>query len=229
MEINTQDKRPVSLRWLSRGLMVRRMIRTNRHTGDRIAAAILLAVSLVLLAMSIHYQLFQGSAPGPGLFPAIVAGILVLLSVLWLITGAGSASKSEMTVSSAHNGDREHPERTAVQSLAATDSRSSVGGSAATDVEESADAEMVSIDEAGARRILFVIGWTAIPLVFLERIGYLLTITIYVGGLLLVIARTRPWVGLLGALVGAALTEVGADRLGITLPDPLGLLQVFGL
>jgi hypothetical protein len=94
---------------------------------------------------------------------------------------------------------------------------------------EEALSDTVTIDRVGARRIAFVVAWTVVPLLLMDRIGYIVTLTIYVAGLLIVIARTRPWVAVLATAVGSVLTAWGAEALGIVLPDPYLLLQRLGL
>jgi hypothetical protein len=199
----------------------------RRDRGDRAAAAILLLVSALLLVTSVRYDLFTGNAPGPGLFPAIVASILVALSVLWLVTGAGrKAHQAEVTA--AEPTPAVVPVgRVAVpaEGAAAAQRHDDAPGLA---LDEEIAEEDTSIDAAGRRRILFVIAWALVPLMLLERVGYVVTITAYVAGLLVVIARVRPWIAVLGSLVGALLTAVGAEKLGISLPDPWALLRVFG-
>jgi hypothetical protein len=212
------------------GVVPRRpVIDFRRDRGDRIAAGVLVIVSLVLLRQSINYALFTaGHAPGPGLFPAIVSALLLLLAVLWLVTGAGKDREIEPA----------NEETIGLPPVAAPGSdRPAVSGDSTllappgADAVETAieDADEITIDAAGRRRIIFVFLWTLVPLLLLDRIGYVFGITLYVAGLLIVVARTRPWVALVGSLVGAALTQVGAAKLGISLPDPLNLLLYVGM
>lgn len=69
--------------------MRRLRLATSRHLGDRLTAAILLAVSVLLAVTSVDYGLFRGTNPGPGLFPLIIASILATLALAWLVRGAG--------------------------------------------------------------------------------------------------------------------------------------------
>jgi hypothetical protein len=85
------------------------------------------------------------------------------------------------------------------------------------------------IDAAGARRIIGVVGWTAIPLLLFESAGYLITMVIYVSGLLTFLGRVRLWVSLPATAAGVLLTAYGADALGIALPDPFHLFERLGL
>ena len=165
---------------------------SSRHTLDRMAAAVLLAFALVVLVTSLGYGLFLTGQPGPGLFPAIVAVALGVVSACWLVTGAG---KQE----------------------AATD------GPGDDHVEDSA------IDRAGMKRIGFVVLWSVGPLVLLDSIGYLPAMVLYVGGLLVFVARLRVWVSLLCTTAGVILSAIGASQLGIVLPDPLNIFTMIGL
>lgn len=165
----------------------------RRDLGDRITALILLGISVALLVTSIDYGLFNGTNPGPGLFPAIVAGALVVLSVLWLITGAGAIRRD--------------------------------GTNPALADEDDDDAE---IDAAGWRRIVYVVAMTLVPLLLLEPLGYFVAMTIYLTGLLTINARIKPWIALTVSLLGAGVTLIGADALGVSLPTPLGLLNLIG-
>lgn len=166
----------------------------GRHTADRIAAGVVLVLSLIVLTTAVGYGLFEDGQPGAGLYPAIVAAALIVLSLLWLVTGAG----------------RSRPPGT-------------------TEPQPEPDGEAAPIDRAGAKVIALVVAWTAVPLLLMERIGYILTLTIYVGGMLIVVSRARPWVAVLGAFVGSVLTAIGGDALGIRFPDPWNLLRIVGL
>ena len=164
--------------------------RRSRHTLDRMAAAVLLAFALVVLVTSLGYGLFLDGQPGPGLFPAIVAAALGVVSACWLVTGAGKPSGTD------------GPE---------------------DDFEDSA------IDRAGMKRIGFVVIWSVGPLLFLDSIGYLPAMVLYVGGLLVFVARVRVWVSLLCTTGGVILSAIGASALGLVLPDPLNIFTMIGL
>jgi len=166
----------------------------GRHTADRVAAGVVLVLSLIVLITAVGYGLFEDDQPGAGLYPAIAAAALIVLSLLWFVTGAGRSRPP---------GSAEH--------------------------EPDPEGEAAPIDRAGARVITLVVAWTAVPLLLMERIGYILTLTIYVGGMLVVVSRARPWVALLGAFAGAVLTAIGGDAIGIRFPDPWNLLRIVGL
>lgn len=180
----------------------------RRADGDRIAATILLLVSILLLVTSVNYHLFNGNAPGPGLFPAIISGGLLVLAVLWLIQGAGKSNGQPIASEGPVRDDKD-----------GQPSETSVGSS---------DDDAV-IDRDGWRRIGFVVVWTAIPMVLLDRAGFILAMTLYVGGLLVVVARNRPWIAVLMSAIGSLLCQIGANALGITLPDPFGLVPLLGV
>lgn len=171
------------LGWLSR----------SRHTPDRVAAAVLLVFSLVVLVTSLGYGLFLEGQPGPGLFPAIVAAALGVVSVCWLVTGAG---KQTGPTEEGLEGDH---------------------------LEDSA------IDRPGMKRIGFVVLWSLGPVVLLDSIGYLPAMVLYVGGLLVFVARVRVWVSLLCTTAGVILSAIGASALGLVLPDPLNIFTMIGL
>lgn len=171
---------------------------------------------MVLLVVSVRYGLFQRNLPGPGLFPAIMAALLLLASAAWLFLGAGRPSRGAGSA-------------TLTAELAEA-AQVDPNGSDAPDWMRELDAgeDEAPLDRAGVRRIAFVVVWTAVPLLLLEPLGYVITMTLYVAGLLAVTAQVRPWKAVAGALVGAAVTGWGADALGIVLPDPLGLLRAVG-
>lgn len=181
------------------------------HLWNRAAALAILLLGVLLLATSIGYGLFQGNQPGPGLFPAIMATLLVMVSAAWFVIGAG------------RDGDSSAPK-----------TNQDVGHAASApsepDFAEASDHSVAdeAIDRAGVLRIAFVIVWTIIPLTLMEPLGYVITMALYITGLLTLMARVRTWIAVVGALVGAAATGLGADALGIVLPDPLGLLRLLG-
>jgi Tripartite tricarboxylate transporter TctB family len=164
----------------------------SRHTADRVAAAVLLAFGLVVLVTSLGYGLFLDGQPGPGLFPAVVAAALCVVSVCWLVIGAGKLPEASE-------------------------------GSQEDHVEDSA------IDRSGMRRIGFVVLWSLGPILLLDSIGYLPAMVLYVGGLLVFVARVRVWVSLLGTTAGVILSAIGASALGLVMPDPLNIFTMIGL
>jgi len=166
--------------------------RRGRHTLDRIAAAVLLAFALVVLVTSLGYGLFLGGQPGPGLFPAIVAVALGVVSACWLVTGAGKQTGT-------------------------------------TEGLEDEQLEDSAIDRPGMKRIGFVVLWSVGPVVLLDSIGYLPAMVLYVGGLLVFVARVRIWVSLLCTTAGVILSAIGASALGLVLPDPLNIFTMIGL
>lgn len=166
--------------------------RRSRHTPDRVAAAVLLIFSLVVLVTSLGYGLFLDGQPGPGLFPAIVAAALGVVSVCWLVAGAGKQTGTTEGLEDGH-------------------------------IEDSA------IDRPGMKRIGFVVLWSVGPVVLLDSIGYLPAMVLYVGGLLVFVARVRVWVSLLCTTVGVIVSAIGASALGLVLPDPLNIFTMIGL
>lgn len=83
-----------------------------------------------------------------------------------------------------------------------------------------------SIDDAGRVRILFVVVWSGLTAAFTERLGIVPVLTVYLTGLLIVVARARPIRSFVLSLVGTLVACYGLQVLGIFLPDPFGLLTV---
>lgn len=201
-----EEGRFKSVRSLVRGLSA------SRHTADRTAAVILTVVGLLILNEAIGYGLFPKGQPGPGLFPAIIAGGLVLLSLLWLLTGAGKTGiRSSVGV---RESDALHVAETC--------------GSTAAEAIEHLHEDEPEIDKAGARTIAFAIFWALVPLTLLDVIGLVLTMTIYVGGMLVVVAKAKYWIALPATAAISLLTGIGLNALGIVIPDPLNLLSMLG-
>ena len=193
---------------------------------ERITAFVVLSIAVLLLITSVDYGLFLAGAPGPGLFPAIVAGALGLTSVIWFITGGivrdepVSATDSSAVEGEARRVEAEH-----------LDDMSDVGEfEAGTDQDTGLAHDDTAIDAAGAKLIAFCIVWAIIPILLIQRLGFILTVTIYVGGMLMVIAKTPWWKSILGSLVGAIILFFLGDLLGIALPrDPFGFFRALGL
>jgi hypothetical protein len=182
----------------------------SRHAADRLAALAMLILAVILVATSFRYGLSQGGRPGPGLFPGIVSVGLLLVSVAWLATGAG-------------------PEVTPVvpPDLDASDTDRQPSGNSPS--LEDVFFEEEPLDAAGLRRIGLVVLWSTVPVILLDRVGYVPTMVLYIGGLLVFLARIRPWIALPCTIVGVVLTAYGANALGVVLPDPLGVLELLGV
>jgi hypothetical protein len=196
----------------------RSLLAADRHRADRIVATVVFLIASVLAVQSFRYGLFEDGRPGAGLFPMIVAVGLAIAAACWIVQGAGAPPATE--IRAAADGDRAH----------VLDAVDQVHGRPSTAAElDEAMGDRVVIERAGALRIAFVVAWTVVPLLMLEPLGYLITLTVYVAGLLIVLARTRIWLALPGAAAGSVLTAWGADALGIVLPDPYLLLQRLGL
>jgi tripartite tricarboxylate transporter TctB family protein len=163
---------------------------------ERICAAILAVLSAVLLVMSLRYGLFNGSQPGPGLFPAIVTALLLVLSILWLITGPGRSAERDSQLDSP---------------------------TAETDTTEKSPKGRV-----GAGVVVFTVLWSLVPILLLDRIGFFLTMIPYVAVMLIVIARLRWWLVLLLTVVSTFAVTIGADAIGLSLPDPYRIFSHIG-
>lgn len=193
---------------------------------ERITAFVVLSIAVLLLITSIDYGLFLAGAPGPGLFPAIVAGALGLTSLVWFITGGIVREEPvSATDSPALDGDARRVEAEDLDDIADVS-----GLEAGTDQDTGLAHDDNAIDAPGARMIAFCIVWAIVPILFIQRLGFILTVTIYVGGMLIVIAKTPWWKSILGSLVGAIILFFLGDLLGIALPqDPLGFFRALGL
>jgi hypothetical protein len=53
--------------------------------------------------------------------------------------------------------------------------------------------------------------------------------TIYIGGLLLFVAKAKAWICLPATAAVTMAAGVGLDALGIILPDPLNVLSLLGV
>ncbi|MDR1213474.1 MAG: tripartite tricarboxylate transporter TctB family protein [Propionibacteriaceae bacterium] len=174
-------------------------VRPQRTRGERIAAVGLIVVCGAMFVQALGYGLWQRNQPGPGLFPALVSALMVVLSLLWLITKPAPRPSDGLL-------------------------------GAAVAAEEAAEAAEASrIERAGRRTIVFTIVWALIPIFALDKIGFVLTTTAYVGGMLIFIARIRWWLVLPITAVVSVLVNLGADRIGIALPDPFRLLWLLGV
>ncbi|MGP4019310.1 tripartite tricarboxylate transporter TctB family protein [Saccharopolyspora sp. 5N708] len=173
-------------------------VREKRPIAERIAAGVLLALSVLLLTVSLGYGFFDGNRPGPGMYPTIISSGLLVASLAWLCAGARA------------------PETRPTEAEPADDADAPID-------------EQPPIDAIGFRRIAFVVAWTLIPLLLLETVGYLISLTGYVAGLLIVIGRSRIWIALPATAIGVLGTAYGANALGIVLPDPLNIIQLLGL
>lgn len=191
---------------------------------ERVTALVILLIALGLVHTSVEYGLFMGGAPGPGLFPALTAGALALTSLVWLVTGGVVRDPVESVGTEAEGDTR----RVGADEVAAMEEVSDL--EEATDEETGLALDDTAIDRSGAMLILFCIVWAGVPILLIERLGFIFTVTLYVGGMLLVIAKLPWWKSLLGGLVGAIVVNWLAGLLGILLPrDPFGLARLLGL
>jgi hypothetical protein len=170
--------------------------------GNRITAFVILLVSGNLLNFSLRYGLFlEDGAPGPGLFPAIITAPLVGLCIAWLIIG-----------------DREVP-----KVKQDSDSKDEL----TAELEAKLD-EIQEIDSDGKKRIAWVFFWTIIMFATFERLGSIISLSIYATGLLFSISNTKSWKAIPSTLLMILLVTFGAIKIGVTLPDPFNLFRIFG-
>lgn len=101
------------------------------------------------------------------------------------------------------------------------------GNTAASSPDRTHDASADEvIDGPGRTRILFVVVWSGVTAAFTERLGIIPVLTVYLAGLLIVVARARPIRSIVLSLAGTLVACYGLQALGIFLPDPFGLLTV---
>lgn len=198
---------------------------------ERITAAVWVVISIVLVWKSIDYGLFVLGSPGPGLFPALTAGALGLTSLVWLVTGGVVREQVPATDSDEVEGQAHRVEAEMVTDADDVSSLEAVG-----DLEEGTDQDTgmahddTAIDADGARLIAFCIVWSLVVILLIEPLGYIITVTVYVGGMLVAIARIAVRRALPGALVGGMVTYWLAGLLNIRLPpDPWGIFRAMGL
>lgn len=191
-------RRPAWRRWLD---------------GERVAAVILLVLSVVFLRMSLDLGVTEDNQAAPGAFPTLVTGALVVFSVLWLVAPRRRTADGDGVP--------------AALAGALTSSEGvpppSTGAAGAADGDVAASGGFAS--DSKPARLIFVLAWTAVTIPFTERIGMIPLLFVYLNGLLLVVARASLWKSLLGTAIGLLLAAYGAYEAGIFLPDPLGLGQ----
>jgi hypothetical protein len=172
-------------------------------SGSRIAALVILLVSGNLLLFSLRYGLFlNDGAPGPGLFPAFITVPLVGLSLSWLITG----DRKNVIDKSSYQNEVDHLSEEFEPNLET----------------------LQEIDLAGKKRIAWVIFWSVIMFITFERLGAIISLTIYSLGLLYSIAQKKPWRAFPFTLALVLLVVFGAQKIGVILPDPLKVFRIYG-
>lgn len=121
-------------------------------------------VAAVVLAGSLFFFLYlwrsseqRIGAASPTTMPLVVTGAIVLLSVLLLVRNLGRLRAASLEASRAAPTEREAPEAPAPEELAQRRASGLRGGA--------------------------LVGWTILYLVTLPWLGYLLTTSVYIGGL----------------------------------------------
>lgn len=194
-----------------------RSLLSSRHAGQRITAALLILLGAAMLIASLGYGIWLRGLPGPGLFPAIIAGGLLVLSILWFAAGAGNPEPPV-----------DHTLELGGNKNAITDETDEAFDLRNEPYNEQ-DQDDGHFDKKGVRLVLFTIAWALVPILLLDRIGVVLTMTLYVGGMLTVIGRMRWWLILPITAISSVVVAIGADRAGIVLPDPFSVLSIFGV
>lgn len=163
--------------------------------GNRIAAVLTALLALSVVVASWRYGLFPDGGPGPGLFPFLISLPLLLLTIPWFFVASRSATASSdllETVVQVEGTDAVHP--------------------------DPVDDFEGQPDRAGAIRVAATVGLTAAAVLVLERLGFALTMTAYVWGLLYVVARRGPWRSLAWTAVGVVVATYLLSTLGLPLP-----------
>ncbi|MDR3070163.1 MAG: tripartite tricarboxylate transporter TctB family protein [Propionibacteriaceae bacterium] len=209
---------------------------SRRIMAERIAAALLSAFAALVLFASINLGLFKGTQPGPGLFPLVVSSLLLLLGILWFVFLPGlhgrHAAAPPDSVSPAQTGISEQPaelvaHESAVFGTELVEAVGEAGGIAEIEeaVAEQEPGDLPPIDREGSLRIAFILFWSLIPILLMERVGFLLSMIPYVSVMIIVIARRKWWKVVLITAVAVLLVQVGTSFIGLALPDPFRIIS----
>jgi hypothetical protein len=180
-----------------------RRITSSPDRIERCAAVLFALLALGALVMAVGLGIWQGTQPGAGLFPALVSVLVLLLAMLWLIQGA-RMPQDDMLVRAeefALEGSGLTPEDLPVEEPSST----------------------------SPKVLAFVVLWALVPILLFTIVGFTISITLYVGGLLLLVGRTsRLWTLPLTFAIAVAVA-IGAHSVGIYLPEPINYFVWLGL
>lgn len=172
---------------------------------DLVTGALAVAVGAIVIPYGAGMPDIREGIPGPGLFPMMIGGFLVLLGISLILTTLLGRRSTDV------------PDEPAPPQPVAADA-------------QVAGPDVVSTDAGaeGPRRWvngLVVIGAVLFYALLADTLGFLLTMTVVVSAILLVL-RTRWWVAVLtGVLTSLALWGLFEQALLVQLPD--GLLRGF--
>jgi putative tricarboxylic transport membrane protein len=170
---------------------------------ERCVAALFALLALGAFIMALDLGFYRKTQPGPGLFPALVSALLLVLSVLWFIQGARMPPDEAFA----------RAEEIALE------------GSGLT-------AEDLAPDEpsqTSVAALVFSVLWALVPILFFTAVGFTVSMTVYVSGMLLFVGKTsRVWTVPL-VFVGTVAVAIGAHALGIYLPEPINYFHWLGL
>ncbi|MCU1410980.1 MAG: hypothetical protein JWR04_1687 [Rhodoglobus sp.] len=179
--------------------------------AERIAAIVILLLALYFLSVAVSYGLNDGAQAAPGTFPALAAAALVVLSVIWLFTAKPLKKDVEDETPGEEVLDHyAHQEGAAQEELAEA---------AAHD----ADATGALESDSHPIRLIFVLVWSAVALPFVEVIGMIPLLFVYLTGLFVVVAQLKWWKVMIFTALTLLLAAYGAYVGGIYLPDPIGI------
>jgi hypothetical protein len=195
--------------------------------AERIGAIVLISLAAGFLAVSISYGLANGAQAAPGTFPTITASFIDVLSVIWLFTAkplprAAGEAAGERHITDAANSPLMFDADYELDLNAAGEAGQPEAGTLETD--------------SHPIRLLFVLVWSLVILPFVEVLGMIPVLWIYLTGLLWLVAQLKLLkVALITAIV-LVLFGIGAYAGGIYLPDPFGIdssiydaaAQIFG-
>jgi len=170
---------------------------------ERCAAALFALLALAALTMALELDVYRNTQPGPGLFPALISALLLVLSALWFVQGA-----------------RMPPDDTFARAEEFALEGSDLTAEDLAPAESSATSVVV---------LMFSVLWALVPILFLTTIGFTISMTIYVSGMLLFVGKTsRVWTIPL-VFDGTIVVAIGAHTLGIYLPEPINYFRWLGL
>lgn len=175
------------------------------NRSDLVTGLLSVAVGVVVIPYGAGMPDIREGIPGPGLFPMMIGGFLVVLGATLILTTLLRRRRPDVA-------DEPQPPQ-----------------SAAADAQADG-AELVSTDAGaeGPRRWVngaVVLGAVLFYALAASTLGFLITMTVVVGAILLVL-RTRWWVALLtGVITSLALWGLFEQALLVQLPD--GLLRGF--
>ncbi len=180
-----------------------RHVASSPDIVERCVAALFGLLALGAFVIALELGFYRNTQPGPGLFPALISALLLVLSVLWFIQGARMPPDDTFARAEeiALEGSGLTPEDLAPEEPAAT----SVGV------------------------LIFSVVWAVLLILVFTTVGFTVSMTLYVSGMLLFVGKTsRVWTVPV-VFVGTVIVAIGAHALGIYLPEPINYFRWLGL